>query len=144
MALGNAKGDCYSDARMKSFSRVTNSFVMTAALLAVIIGSLCFSVGEGLRLTPFPITALSQTEDAGTVVNAKDSSVSLSKYGPLDVPAQSQKRGKRNGIEFAAGSLARRELVITFAVTTLQCEANNVSLLPHIAPSSGRAPPLHS
>lgn len=126
------------------FSRVTNSFVITAALLAVIVGSLCFSVGEGLRLTPFPQTALSQTQDSSTVVNIKDSHVSLSKYGPLDVPAQTQKRGKRNSVELASASPARRELVFTFVVGTFEYEADDLSLLPHIARPSGRAPPLNS
>lgn len=129
---------------MKSLSRVTNSFVVTAAVLAVIIGSLCFSVGEGLRLTPFPTTALSQTQDSSTVVNIKDSHVSLSKYGPLDVPAQSQKRGKRNTVELASASTAGRELVFTCVVATFDYEAEDLNLLSHVARPSGRAPPLNS
>lgn len=129
---------------MKSLSRVTNSFVMTAALLAVIIGSLCFSVGEGLRLTPFPVTTLSQTEDSGTVTNVKDSGVSLSKYGPLDVPAQSQKRGKRSTVELASASPVRRELVFTFVVDTFGYETDDLNLLPYLARPSGRGPPLSS
>ena len=129
---------------MKSLSRVTNSFVITAALLAVIVGSLCFSVGEGLRLTPFPTIALSQTEDSSTVVNIKDTHVSLSKYGPLDVPAQSQKRGKRNTVDLASASPARRELVFTSVVATFKYEANDLNLLSHVARPSGRAPPLNS
>ena len=115
---------------------------MTAALLAVIIGSLCFSVGEGLRLTPFPIAELPQTQDASTVVSVKD--VSLSKYGPLDVPAQSQKRGKRNSVEFASASPAGREQVFTFVVRVFEYDKGELSLLPQVARPSGRAPPLNS
>ena len=129
---------------MKSLSRVTNSFVMTAALLAVIIGSLCFSDGEGLRLTPFPITALSQIEDSSTVVSVKETNVSLSKYGPLDIPAQSQKRGKRNTVELASASPARRELVFTFVFDSFAYEADHLNLLSHIARPSARGPPLYS
>ena len=129
---------------MKSLSRMTNSFVMTAALLAVIIGSLCFSVGEGMRLTPFPIAELSQTQDASTVVIVKDGHVSLSKYGPLDVPAQSQKRGKRNSVEFASASPAGREQVFTFVVGVFEYDTGELSLLPHVARPLGRAPPLSS
>lgn len=129
---------------MKLFSRVTNSFVMTAGLLAVIVGSLCFSVGEGLRLTPFPIVELSQSQDSSTVASLKDSHVSLSKYGPLDVPAQSQKRGKRNTVELASASQARREQVFTVVVATFKHEADDLNLLPHLARPSGRAPPLNS
>ena len=128
---------------MKSLSHVTNSFVMTAALLAVIIGSLCFSVGEGLRLTPFPVTTLSQTEDSSTVVNVQ-ATVSRSKYGPLDVPAQGQKRGKRNTLDLASASLARRELVFTSLIQTFDYGPNELNLPPHTARSSGRAPPFNS
>lgn len=129
---------------MKLFSRVTNSVVMTAALLAVIVGSLCFSVGEGLRLTPFPITALSQTNDSGTVENVQPAHVSKAKYGPLDVPAQSQKRGKRNTLDLASGLPARRELAFTFLVHTFEHEPDGLSLLSYTARPSGRAPPLNS
>jgi hypothetical protein len=129
---------------MKSFSRVTNSFVMTAALLAVIIGSLCFSVGEGLRLTPFPTSALTQTPDSSTGVTVKDSRVSISKYGPLDVPAQTQKRGKRSNVELASAAQARRELVFTFVVDSFAYEADDLIHPPHVARPSGRGPPLNS
>ena len=129
---------------MKSLARVTNSFVMTAALLAVVIGSLCFSVGEGMRLTPFPTTTLSQNDDSETVVSVKEAHLSLAKYGPLDVPAQSQKRGKRNTLDLASAAAARRELVVTFFVPAFAYEANDLNLLPHIARPKGRAPPLNS
>ena len=129
---------------MKSLSRVTSSFVITTALLAVIIGSLCFSVGEGLRLTPFPITALSQNEDSNTVINVSETNVSRSKYGPLDVPAQSQKRGKRNSLDLLSASPAGRELVFMFVVDTFKYEADRLNLLPHLGRPSGRAPPFNS
>jgi hypothetical protein len=127
---------------MKSLSRVTNSRVITGALLAVIIGSLCFSVGEGLRLTPFPVTTLSQTEGSNTAINVYETAPSLSKYGPLDVP--SQKRSKRSSIDFASGSSAGRELVSIAVVGVFDYEAEDLKYLPHIAHPSGRAPPLNS
>lgn len=129
---------------MKLFSRATNSFVMTAALLAVIIGSLCFSVGEGMRLTPFPVAGLSQNQDSSTVVSVRDTHVSLSKYGPLDVPAPTQKRGKRSTVEVASASPAGREPVFQFVVSVFEYDANELSLLPHVARPSGRAPPLNA
>lgn len=140
--LRNVTRGCYSDRQMKLLARVTNSFVMTAALLAVVIGSLCFSVGEGMRLTPFP--ALSQIEGSSTAVSVKETNVSLSRYGPLDVPAQSQKRGKRNTVELASAATAKREFVFTFVVATFAYEADHLNLLPHIARLSGRGPPLNS
>lgn len=118
---------------------------MTATLLAVIIGSLCFSVGEGLRLRPFPNPTLSQVEDSGTLKDAGESNqVSLSKYGPLDVPAQHQKRGKRHAVELAFGTSAGTQSVFASIVHRRQYEVDGIKCLPFIVPHSGRAPPLNS
>ena len=69
-----------------------NSRSMMLVVTAVIKLTLCFSVGEGLRLSPFPEPIFSHTEYAQlSVTNAPDKT-SLSQYGPLDVPAQSQER----------------------------------------------------
>ena len=70
---------------------------MSFAVLAVIIGSLCFSVGEGLRLTPFPVSSLTENSENDR-----------SKYGPLDVPAQPQKRSKRQALDLAGPGSNRR------------------------------------
>ena len=67
-------------------------------LLIGVIASLCFSVGEGLRLTPFPVSALAGVAPPDARFNASASrGTSLHKYGPLDKPSQAQvqKRGKR-------------------------------------------------
>ena len=128
---------------MKVFLRATNSSLITASLLAVIIGSLCFSVGEGLRLTPFPL--LSQTQDAGTAADLSSATrSSLSQYGPLDVPTQTQKRGKRNVVELASGSRAETQPLIVSIVCSAEYEADDLNYLALIAPPPGRAPPLHS
>ena len=67
-------------------------------LLVGVIAGLCFSAGEGLRLTPFPVSAPAQaaTRSARTEVAASRGAL-LHRYGPLDKPSQSQvqKRGKR-------------------------------------------------
>ena len=70
-----------------------NSRTTASIILIVVIASLCFSVGEGLRLTPFPISALAELGEASTAKPAGQ--VSNHKYGPLDVPSQHQKRSKR-------------------------------------------------
>jgi hypothetical protein len=127
---------------MKLFSRVTNSFVMTAVFVAVIVGSLCFSVGEGLRLTPFTHTVVQQTEDSSPVVNVDDAAFSLSKYGPLDVP--SQKRGKRSSIDVASAVAAGRELVAAAVVRVCSHQAVDLNSLPKLRHLSDRAPPLES
>ena len=116
---------------------------MTATMLAVIIGSLCFSVGEGLRLTPFPL--LSQTQDGGAATDLSSATrSSLSQYGPLDVPTQTQKRGKRNVVALASGTRAQTAPLFEFLVCLSEYEADDLHHLTLIAPPSGRAPPRHS
>ena len=63
-----------------------------------VLAGLCFSVGEGLRLTPIPVSALAGAAAPDARLNAAASrGTTLHKYGPLDKPSQSQvqKRGKR-------------------------------------------------
>lgn len=128
---------------MKSLSRVTNSSVMTATLLAVIVGSLCFSVGEGMRLRPFPNPTHSQVEESGTVKDAGElNQVSLSKYGPLDVPTQVQKRSKRHALELASGTSARSQSSFTPIASPFHYEPHTVKAFPFVASRLGRAPPL--
>jgi hypothetical protein len=127
---------------VKILQRLTNSFVITAALLAVIISSLCFSVGEGLRLTPFPKGALTRANDVLPVVDVKgQGSDSLCKYGPLDVPTQIQKRGKRNALDLAAGLRATTLPVVTASVRFPPYEADDFQRLLLVTRPSGRAPP---
>jgi hypothetical protein len=130
---------------MKKFSRVTSSIVITATLLSVIIGSLCFSAGEGLRLTPFPSPTISSSLDAGDLNDAGTiSEVVIAKYGPLDVPAQTQKRGKRHSVDLvcdaATGTRPFVAPVVKHSVYTTELP----NPLSFIAPHSGRAPPFQS
>ena len=67
-------------------------------LMIGVLAGLCFSVGEGLRLTPFPVSAQAGVAAPDARLNvAASRGASLHKYGPLDKPsqAQAQKRGKR-------------------------------------------------
>ena len=127
------------------FSRVTNSVLMTAAVVAVLIGSLCFSAGEGLRLTPFPNAALAPLErpgeldDAGTI-----GEVALAKYGPLDVPAQTHKRAKRQNVDLSVVSATPARPIVTPIVRAIPHDAVDLCCLLFVAPHSGRAPPSQS
>ena len=128
---------------MKVLFRVTNSSLITAALLAVIIGSLCFSVGEGLRLTPFP--QLSQTQETGAATDLSSSTrSSLYKYGPLDVPTQTQKRNKRSTVDLAAGLRTETEPLFVSTVCSSVYEDDELIHLARVAPPPGRAPPFQS
>lgn len=118
---------------------------MTAALLAVIIGSLCFSVGEGMRLTPFPNPSLAPIRDSGEIIDAGTlDELSVAKYGPLDVPAQTQKRGKRQALDLVCKSVAGTRPVASSVVYSFASEADKLSCLSFIGPHSGRAPPFQS
>jgi hypothetical protein len=128
---------------MKLFSCVTNSRLVTVAIMAVIIGSLCFSVGEGLRLTPFPL--LSETHDAGAAADFSSATrSSLSQYGPLDVPTQTQKRGKRNVVEVGSGPSPQSQPLVVAIVCSSEYEADVLNHLALIAPPPGRAPPFQA
>ena len=124
---------------------MTNSVVMTTAFLAVIIGSLCFSVGEGMRLTPFPNRSLAPLSDSSELIDAGTlDELSVAKYGPLDVPAQTQKRGKRQALDLVCESVAGTRPVNSSVVYSTAYEADKPACLSFIAPHSGRAPPFQS
>ncbi len=82
--------------RFMIMSERTNSSAFVRTIILSIICCLRFSVGEGLRLTPFPVSTLAEDEVTNTHRRATTSSeTSLRKYGPLDVPTRVQNRGKR-------------------------------------------------
>ena len=118
---------------MKRFAHLT---------LALIVVSLCFSVGEGLRLTPFPVSNQLQIEEPYGFYFAKDDGgVTRSTYGPLDVPAHVQKRSKRQTTDFGAQPLAESSRDV--AVIQHHVEDQSVQLRSSlfISRPAGRAPP---
>ena len=116
---------------MKRFAHVT---------LAVIVVSLCFSVGEGLRLTPFPVSNQLQIQEPSGLSVAKDAG---NVYGPLNVPSQVQKRSKRQTTDFGPQPLAQSHVV---AVIRHRVDDQSVQLRSSLFVSrpSGRGPPLLS
>lgn len=114
------------------------------SLVALVIGALCFSMGEGLRLAPFAVTAgAASTAVVETTTEAAGNPASTHS-GPLAIPVSLQKRGK-TPLPDVAGSAARNTL--SQIASYLQ--------LPVIAPVTpnsawtasrppGRAPPLFS
>jgi hypothetical protein len=108
-------------------------------LMAVIVCSLCFSVGEGLRLTPFPVF---QVEDSNGLSVAKDAGGVKRTYGPLDVPSQAQKRTKRQTTDF--GPQPRVETFQDVSLISHRFEELSVQLRSSrfIPRPAGRAPPV--
>jgi len=104
-------------------------------VLIAIIASLCFSAGEGLRLTPF-----GQTSTTGKTVGQ----VSKHKYGPLDVPTQHQKRNKRHDVQLdflLTPTTRETPAALQFAAAPEHHEVVSVLVVSQF---SGRAPPFVS
>ena len=112
-------------------------------MLIVIVSSLLFSVGEGLHLSPFPVQGQSR-DMYGLVVKPSDKST-LAHYGPLDVPAQPQKRSKRQALDLACpdAEAARKVVRLPFNYLFESKPAGTRSLL-FVHRPEGRAPPSFS
>lgn len=112
-------------------------------MLIVIVSALLFSVGEGMHLSPFPVSG--QGGDMyGLVINASDKST-LAHYGPLDVPAQPQKRSKRQALDLACpDSEAGRKVVRLPFNYLFEHEPAGTGSLLFVHRPEGRAPPSFS
>ena len=110
-------------------------------LLALIIGSLCFSVGEGLRLTPFPVSNLLQVEEPSRLSVAKDASDLTRRSGPLDIPSQVQKRSKRQTTDFGPQPFPASAPVVAFISYRFEDESVQLRSILFVSRPAGRAPP---
>ena len=115
-----------------------------SVLLALIIGSLCFSVGEGLRLTPFPVSNLLQIEEPSRLSVVKDAGDLTRTYGPLDIPSQVQKRSKRQTTDFGPQPLAASSPAIGFISYRFEDESVQLRSTLFVSRPAGRAPPFIS
>ena len=107
-----------------------------------VIASLCFSVGEGLRLRPFPIS--DSTTSSQLTINAS-AQIALTQYGPVDLPTRAQNRGKRQIVEF--GNPPAQEWRELTAQQVLFCDSGEglkVFSALYQFTSTGRAPPVNS
>lgn len=131
---------------MKSIFRFTNSNLRLPVIVIGIIASLCFSVGEGLRLTPLPFSALTRVEAANIPLDAKSSlENSLRKYGPLDVPTQTHsKRSKRQAVDFACPPSVAVRALTTYLYPSSDHEPFLIVSVVFVARPAGRAPPFLS
>jgi hypothetical protein len=108
---------------------------LRAAIISIgVVACLCFSIGEGLRLTPFPVSVVSEAE------GFKDANNSLRRYGPLDVPARAQSRNKRQVVDYAF-SAPERALELPRAVSPVSHESLELHQIYTGSPPIGRAPP---
>ena len=131
---------------MKGTKELTKSFLVWTLVLVGVIVSLCFSVGEGLRLTPFPVSAITLDETRNNYPNATASrQTSLRQYGPLDVPAQTQKRGRRQVVDYGCpSSQDNRQPSFHLCLLSGVSEPADFIPLPFVSRPAGRAPPFIS
>ena len=117
--------------------RSLSSLVVTVVLIA-----LCFSVGEGLRLIPFPAVQPVHTNLEHSSPIGGSSQLSVFTSGPIDIPAQPQKRSKRVAIDFFGPvSVETDELLVSLSSSPAQPDTKPESTLLVAFPSD-RAPPL--
>jgi hypothetical protein len=100
-------------------------------------------VGEGLHLSPFPVPGGNGTM-YGLVIKASEKST-LAHYGPLDVPAQPQKRSKRQALDLACPDAeTSRKVVVTPFNYLFESEPARTGSLLFVHRPEGRAPPSFS
>jgi hypothetical protein len=116
-------------------SRSVSTIVISLTLIA-----LCFSVGEGLRLTPFPVNA--QLNPASVPTTSGSSHLNVQHYGPLAVPTQLQKRDKRFAIELSSPVSAHDYELFRYLYASPEPHSFIVASALRIAFPSDRAPPL--
>lgn len=118
---------------------------MTGTVSLVVLVALCFSIGEGLRLTPFPVSPLTVDGASDRQFSAKASQeVAVHKYGPLDVPPQNQTRNKRHIVEFvcAPSGIVRR--LPTCIYGSCDQQPLHVGSALFVSRLAGRDPPFSS
>jgi hypothetical protein len=117
-----------------------NSSVVSSVLSAVILAALCFSVGEGLRLTPFPVSTYAYTEETHF---SAGNGTARSRYGPLDVPTKIQKRSKRQ-VDLAGPAVAAARDAAPGPSSLLDSEPADLFSVLSVTRPAGRAPPFVS
>jgi hypothetical protein len=116
-------------------SRSVSSTVIGLTLIA-----LCFSVGEGLRLTPFPVNT--QPDPASVPTTTGSSQFHVQYYGPLAVPTQLQKRDKRFAVELSCAVSTHGYELLTRLCASPEPHTFLVASALRVALPSDRAPPL--
>lgn len=115
---------------------------MPSVVLIGVIASLCFSVGEGLRLSPFPISILTSADTANVLLGAEISDqILLHRYGPLDVPTQTQKRNKRQVVHFACPPTVGAREIPHYLSLSVAHEPFDIVSVSSVSRPAGRAPP---
>lgn len=119
---------------------------MRTIIVIVVIACLCFSVGEGLRLRPFPVSTLADSSETESGLNISASyEAAVRQYGPLDVPTRVQTRSKRQLADYAVPPFQNTQ---DFTIHRVQffasCELVPIASTQVGSIPLGRAPPAIS
>jgi hypothetical protein len=129
---------------MKGTKGRHQSYLKRVFLLICIIAALCFSAGEGLRLTPFPAGNVAGiTLQDGQLDNNGTRETSPTKYGPIDLPKRTQARSKHKvfDVDCLSAPLAVNPSSRFCNVLTVG-DATTVASLQLISRVRDRAPPF--
>jgi hypothetical protein len=121
--------------------RSIKAWLARTSILGGVILCLCFSVGEGLHLRPFP--TLQSHESPAALDDAGPVKTQSYKYGPLDVPNRVQTRSKRQVVDYGHPPAQHHFEPNSDPVTpsTKSEPTTSISLFPDSGPI-GRAPPV--
>lgn len=110
---------------------------LNLAVWFCLVASLLFSVGEGLRLTPFPVGSIELLAQPG--ISAAQNVTTVG-HGPIDVPVQIRKGSKRNSTDIEIPSVSNIGEVTLCASATHDSSTVSFLTVPR-SRSFGRAPP---
>lgn len=123
---------------MEGTQGIHHSDLNRVFLLIGIITSLCFSAGEGLRLTPFPADSVIES----LLGISGSCETSPTRYGPIDLPKPTQARSRHKAIDNDGLS---EPIAITPSLRIFELllgEVSTVASLQLISRARDRAPPL--
>jgi len=130
---------------MRKLHQTTKLHRTRILLLVGVLASLCFSVGEGLRLLPLPLPSFSKVDvrqSQAKFIAPLDYSLSKFTSGPLGVPAKAQKRVKRQMIHY--GTPPARSIYVPPVQSRERAYLDRPvisNLLLNISELTGRSPP---
>jgi hypothetical protein len=130
---------------MKRRQAVKSNYARTILLVGV-LACLCFSAGEGLRLTPFPVSIIVKAEASDSQLTTNTSREnSLHPCGPMYGAMQVYKRGKRQVLESGCPPAKSAYDLPTNLLSWLKAdETINPPTAFSGARCAGRAPPFTS
>jgi hypothetical protein len=126
--------------------QTVKGLVARTILVVGVLACLCFSVGEGLRLTPFPVSIIEKAEASGSQLNTNTSrESSLYQCGPMYGAMQVYKRGKRQVVDFGCLPSNSASDLSTNLLSRLKADepANSPTAFSGSL-CAGRAPPFTS